>query len=277
MDKTWTKVLAGCGIGCLFLVLLAVGLSWMGYRWAKDTATAVEAAAEAERQLSEEYGRVRDYVPPKDGRLQVDRLEVFLAVREESGTARAALEESILGLGRRDEDGGVSGGLRAARAGVSIPQHIMEFSRSRNQALIDAGMGRGEYTWIYWLTYFAWLGHPADDSELDDILTDRSHEHGRVNVHIDGGMEPERLTWRLHRDITAMLRNLEEELAEDPDGSAVLEIVRSELAILAEDPARVPWEDGLPQELAAGLEPFRDRLEASYSRATNPFELVDFD
>jgi hypothetical protein len=277
MDKTWTKVLAGCGIGCLFLVLLAVGVSWMGYRWAKDTAVAVEAAAEAQQQLAEEYGRVRDFVPAKDGRLPQDRLEVFLTVREESSAARTHLEEAILGLARRDQDSGVSGGLRAARAGVSMPQNIMDFFRARNQALLDGGMGRGEYAWIYWLTYFAWLGHPAGDSELDDILADRSSESGRVNVHIDGGMEPERLTWRVRRDITAMLKNLEEELAADPDGTALLEIVRAELALLAEDPARVPWEDGLPQEFAAGLDPYRDRLEASYSRAANPFELVDLD
>ena len=158
-----------------------------------------------------------------------------------------------------------------------MPQNIMDFFRARNQALLDAGMGRGEYAWIYWLTYFAWLGHPAGDSELDDILADRTSESGRVNVHIDGGMEPERLTWRVRRDITAMLRNLEEELAADPDGTELLEIVRAELAVLAEDPARVPWEDGLPQEFAAGLDPYRDRLEASYSRAANPFELVDLD
>jgi hypothetical protein len=277
MDKTWTKVLAGCGIGCLFLVLLAVGLSWMGYRWARDTATAVEAAAEVERQLIEEYGRIRDYVPPKEGRLPTDRLEVFVAVREDFSTARSDLEESIRGLARREEESGVTGGLRVARAGASMPHNIMEFSRARNQALIDAGMGVGEYTWIYWLTYFAWIGHPVDDSEFHDIMEDRSHGHGRVNVQIDGGMEAERITWRLRRDITAMLKNLEGELAVSPDQTAILEVVRAELAVLAEDPTRVPWEDGLPEVLAAGLEEYRERLEANYSRATNTFELIEFD
>jgi hypothetical protein len=153
----------------------------------------------------------------------------------------------------------------------------MEFSRARNQALIDAGMGVGEYTWIYWLTYFAWIGHPVDDSEFHDIMEDRSHGHGRVNVQIDGGMEAERITWRLRRDITAMLKNLEGELAVSPDQTAILEVVRAELAVLAEDPTRVPWEDGLPEVLAAGLEEYRERLEANYSRATNTFELIEFD
>ena len=277
MDKTWSKVLAGCGIGCLLLVAIAAGFTWMGYRWARDTAEAVEAAAATERQLVEEYGRVRDYLPASDAQLAVDRLEVFLAVRENVGPARNALEEVVTGLARRGEESGVASGLRVARSGIGIPQHLMEFSRARNQALIDAGMGRGEYTWIYWLTYFAWLGHPADDSELHDILDDRSHEPGRVNVQIDGGMEPERITWRLRRDITAMLLNLQDELEMEPRRPELEEIIAVEIAALAADPARVPWEDGLPEDFAIGLEPYRDRLEASYSKATNPFELVEFD
>ena len=33
------------------------------------------------------------------------------------------------------------------------------------------------------------------------------------------------------------------------------------------------WQDGLPPELEAALTPFRERLEAAYSRATNGAEL----
>lgn len=277
MDKTWSRVLAGCGVGCLLLVAIVVGFTWMGYRWARDTTEAVEKAAATERQLVAEYGRVREYVPPVSVQPSVDRLEVFLAVRENFAPARIALEETVNGIANREEESGVAGGLRAVRSGVSIPHHIMEFSSARNQALIDAGMGVGEYTWIYWLSYFAWLDHSADDSEFHQIMADRSHDHGRVNVQIDGGMEQGRITWRLRRDITAMLKNLQDELTAEPAGSAVHGIVAAELEALAADPERVPWEDGLPAEFAVGLEDFRDRLEASYSKAANPFELIEFD
>jgi hypothetical protein len=37
----------------------------------------------------------------------------------------------------------------------------------------------------------------------------------------------------------------------------------------------MPWEDGLPEAFAVGLEPYRDRLEATYSPATNQFELLE--
>jgi hypothetical protein len=36
---------------------------------------------------------------------------------------------------------------------------------------------------------------------------------------------------------------------------------------------RVPWEDSVPRKTAESLEPFRDRLEVTYSPVANPFEL----
>ena len=138
-------------------------------------------------------------------------------------------------------------------------------------------MGLGEYTWLYWLVYNAWLGHPADDSELHDIIEAHQRGDGSVRIHMDNATEPERLTWRLRRDVTAMLTNLEAELAADGGRASVHDLVAQELERLEADPTRVPWQDGLPAALAEGLEPFRDRLEATYSRATNPFELRGLD
>ena len=138
-------------------------------------------------------------------------------------------------------------------------------------------MGLGEYTWIYWYTYVAWLGHPADDSELHEFIDERHEGSEHVRIHMDGGMEPERITWRLRRDVRSMLRNLEQALEASPEQAGLAELVSVELTALEEDPSRVPWQDGLPAELTVGLEPFRERLEATYSKATNPFELVEFD
>ncbi len=55
------------------------------------------------------------------------------------------------------------------------------------------------------------------------------------------------------------------------------ELVAAELAALDADPGRMPWQDGLPEAFAVGLDPYRDRLEESYSPATNPFELLELD
>ena len=275
MSKTTSKVLTGCGIGCLLAIVVVVGLGWMGYRWTQLAVDAMESAGQSEALLEETFGPARDFRPPVDGRIPVDRMEVFLEVREGLAAPREELAEAIFGLVPGEGGGGMTGGLRIARAGAVMGPRALSLARARNEALLSAGMGFGEYMWIYWLTYDAWLGNPADASTLHELMAERSTSDGSVQFHFGGGMEPERITWRLRRDIAAMLRNLDEDLAADSEPSGLRELVIAELEALEADPARVPWEDGLPEEFAVGLEPYRDRLEATYSPATNPFELLE--
>ncbi len=277
MSTTTSKVLTGCGIGCLLAIVLIVGFGWMGYRWARLAADAVESVGQTEARLEERFGPVRGFRPPVDGRIPADRLEAFLMVRESLTAQRTELEEAIAGLTPGEGESGMTGGLRAARAGAQMAPRALGFSRARNESMLSADMGFGEYTWIYWLTYDAWLGNPADASTLHDVMAERSTSDGSIQFHFGGGMEPERIAWRLRRDVTAMLRNLDEDLAADSDLSGLKELVKAELQELEADPARIPWEDGLPEEFAVGLEPYRTRLEATYSPATNPFELLELD
>jgi hypothetical protein len=153
---------------------------------------------------------------------------------------------------------------------------LLEFARARNEALLEIGMGPGEYAWIYWLTYHAWLGHPVGESLLDDIMEARSELDGSMQMHIDG-MDFEHMERQLRRDLEAMLRNLEDAIAADPEQTELKEMVVSELAALDADSGRMPWAEGLPEAFVVGLDPYRDRLEASYSPATNPFELLQLD
>lgn len=274
MSNTTTKVLAGCGVGCLLVMLVLGGLGWMSYRWARTAAEVVEAAERAERRLDEEYGSTRDFLPPNDGRVSDPRMEKFLAVREATMPERQALAESIEALVPTEGEGRTAAGFRAARAGISMAPRMLEFARARNEALLEAGMGQGEYAWIYWLSYHAWLGHPAGESLLDDIMEMRSESDGAVQMHIDGFGTDEAMR-QLRRDIRAMLRNLEQGLTGRSEASDLHELVVAELAAMDEDPHRMPWEEGLPEALAGGLEPYRERLESSYSPATNPFELLE--
>ena len=274
MSNTTTKVLAGCGVGCLLVVVILGGLGWMSYRWARNAVEVVEAAEHAERRLDEEYGATRDFLPPNDGRVSDLRMEAFLAVREATMPQRQALADSIEALAPTEGEGRTTGGIRAARAGISMAPRMLEFARVRNEVLLEAGMGQGEYAWIYWLSYHAWLGHPAGESLLDDIMEMRSESDGAVQMHIDG-FGTEEAMWQLRRDIRSMLRNLEQDLASRPEASEVHDLVVAELDAMNEDSHRMPWQDGLPEAMVAGLGPYRERLEASYSPATNPFELLE--
>jgi len=276
MSNTTTKVLAGCAVGCLLVTVALGGLAWMGYRWAKTAAEVVEAAERAEDRLEAEYGLVREFTPPVDGRVAADRVEAFLEVRELMAPQRTALSEAVEALAPADGEGGAVGGLRAARAGISMAPRILEFAKARNETLLEVGMGPGEYAWIYWLTYHAWLGHPVGESLLNDIMERRSESDGSVQMYFQG-MDTENVEWQLRRDILAMLRNLEQELAADPERTELRDLVAAELAAIDADSHRMPWEDGLPEAFAVGLDPYRDRLEESYSPATNPFELLELD
>jgi hypothetical protein len=276
MSNTTTKVLAGCGVGCLLFTVALAGLGWMGYRWARTAAEVVEAAERAENQLEAEYGLVREFIPPTDGRIPTDRMDVFMSVRESMTPQRVALAEAIAALAPTDGEGGTVGGLRAARAGINMAPRTLEFARARNEVLLEAGMGPGEYAWIYWLTYHAWLGHPPEESLLHDIMEVRSESNGSVQMHFDG-MDTERVTRRFRRDVSAMLRNLDEALTADPARTELAELVAAELAAIEAEPERFPWEGGLPESFAVGLDPYRDQLEESYSPATNPFELLELD
>ena len=204
------------------------------------------------------------------------RVEAFLAVRELMAPQRTALKESVEALAPAAGKGGAVGGLRAVRAGISMAPRILEFAKARNEALLEVGMGPGEYAWIYWLTYHAWLGHPVGESLLKDIMERRSESDGSVQMYFQG-MDTENVEWQLRRDILAMLRNLEQELAADPERTELRDLVTAEIAAIDADSHRMPWEDGLPEAFVVGLDPYRDRFEESYSPATNPFELLELD
>jgi hypothetical protein len=276
MSSTTTKVLGGCAVGCVLVVLALGGLAWMGYRWGRTAADAVESAEHAEDRLEAEFGLTREFTPPVDGRVLAERIEAFLTVRELMSPQRAELSEAIAALAPSKGEGRTAGGLRAARAGISMAPRLLEFVRARNEALLEIGMGLGEYTWMYWLTYHAWLGHPVGESLLEDIMEARSKSDSPFQMHI-GGMNTRQSTWQLRRDIQAMLQNLEGQLSAGPDRAELREAVAAELAAIEADPNRMPWEGGLPEAFTHGLEPYRDRLEESYSPATNPFELLELD
>jgi hypothetical protein len=276
VSNTTTKILAGCGVGCLLAVLVLGGLGWMSYRWARTAAEVVDAAERAEARLEEEYGAIRDYCPPIEGRMSEERVQAFMAVRESTMPQRRRLDETIAGLAPAEGERRTIGGWRAARAGISMAPRIIEFAKARNEALLDVGMGLGEYTWDYWLICHAWLGHPAGESLLEKYMEVRADSEGSVQMQIEG-FDPAEARYRLRRDIRAMLRNLEEELAAGSGTAEIHDLVVGELAALDADSHRIAWEDGLPNAFAVGLEPYRDRLEATYSPATNQFELLELD
>ncbi|MFO7609729.1 MAG: hypothetical protein R6X35_11145, partial [Candidatus Krumholzibacteriia bacterium] len=76
-----------------------------------------------------------------------------------------------------------------------------------------------------------------------------------------------------------MLANQRDEARARGLDEAWLARLEAEHAALDADPARLMWQDGLPEPMADALVPYRDRLEDTYSPVMNVVEvgLVDHD
>jgi hypothetical protein len=277
VSSTTTKVIAGCSVGCLLVVAAAAMVGWLGYRWAKDAVATVENAAATQHELTETFGRVDEFVPSLDPGVPADRLEVFLSVREALSEPRRELIEAVDLVAPPGDGSQAPGGLRMAAAGARLAPRTLALTNARNQTLLDAGMGLGEYTWIYWLSYHAWLGHPVGESQLHEVMAARAAAGESMQLQFSGNLEPESIRWRLRLDLVSMLENLVTALEGDPQRRQWRLEVTTVLAETEADPEKLPWGDGVPDPVAQTLEPYREGLEATYSQATNVFELLDLD
>ena len=85
-----------------------------------------------------------------------------------------------------------------------------------------------------------------------------------------------RIIKRINRMFLPMLRCQLEELTKRSSSEyqkSWKKALEFEITALESDRHRLPWQDGLPKVLTASLNPFRERLEASYSEMLNPVEI----
>jgi len=266
--KNW---LLGCGLSCAVVALLGIAvLVGLGF-WVRGRMQGFEESMHARDTLQQRYGESRDFVPWEDGAIPPDRMERFLAVRDATAPARDAIISSMamIPADRADAEKIESGSfvdrlrfaLRLGPAVFGMVREAAELLRARNDELLRLEVGFGEYTYVYVTAYYSALGHSPTDSP------------GGGRVHAGQGD-----SWRssdVRRDYLAQLRNLRDRLPpsaeEDPTGWAGR--LSAEIDAMETDSRRIPWQDGLPGAIRASIEPFRERLEATYSPATNPFEL----
>ncbi|MEZ4386722.1 MAG: hypothetical protein R3D98_03960 [Candidatus Krumholzibacteriia bacterium] len=243
--KRW---LTGCGLGCggtlvLGLIVLLVGSVVM-------TGPLRQAVA-AREELEARHGDQASYTPPADGAIAPDRLARFLDVREAvMGTCEsfAATGRQFARMDALDEDAPKREVLtevgRLTREVFGMVPHLGAFFEARNQALLAADMGLGEYTYIYIMAYHRELRTtPTGDAVFGD---------------------PE-LNARVHAALQQMLRN---QLAALPPDAPARTALMAELDLLRDAPQRLPWQDGLPAAVVASLAPQRQRLDDLFCAAT---------
>jgi hypothetical protein len=256
--KQWFQ---GCAIGCGALVVVSIFLL-AGFTLSMRGA--FEDAREDRDVLVERFGAPDDYTPAVDGCVPGDRLIAFLAVREAMAAVHAEVASVDNEMGDFDalaEDGdppmrvALPAVARLTKAMLGLPKVFGEIEKTRNSALVEAGMGLGEYTYIYAMSYHDQLVDP----EPNVYLFGGSAANGRVRDELRGMIR----------------RQLETAEAESPDDDAWSSVLAAELASLETDEARIPWEDGLPPSIAVCIDPFRERLDATYSAAAAEFDLLN--
>lgn len=260
------KWVAGCGIGCLVIIVVVASLGVGGALLARGAVREVKRIADLQREVETHAGGLDDYAP-RSGFIPAVRMEAFCTVRERLAEVMAQRSDSV-DLPPQRAPQGFAEGLRALRGGIRTISSVGRLVETRNRALLDARMGFGEYYYLYATVYYAWLGHSPADCPRGVSLHRESHRH---RVFFSDGEPPGDLIAAYRTTYVGMLRKaLDDADDSDPWRAAV----RAELAALDADPARMPWAEGLPPMVSVSIEPFRQRLESHYWRSANCFELA---
>ena len=249
------STLIGCGLAVLAAIAVPVILAVM--------VVMPLNRAVADRQVIEQrFGAQEDYVPPASGLLDTARVEAFIdiqhALLDVCEDMRAA-EASVAEMEAIDDQEEINRlevmklAWKTTRNMVGMGSVIGHLYESRNRELLEAEMGLGEFTYLFVTAYNRQLHEPPPKFQL--------FGPGPVNSRVRGALR-------------SMLRNQLEALgtteADDDRRSALV----GEINRLEGDESRLPWQDGLPEDLAAVYAPFRTRLDELYCPAAAPLLLM---
>ena len=269
--STW---LYGCGAGCALIVLAGAILVGFGAFHLVRMIEGLDDSIAAAQEQDERFGPPASFIPRPDGAIPGERMEAFLEVRDALAAPRADLVATFEGMPlKRDEEieamafsEKLTFILGFGRAAMGLGPQIGRFFSDRDRAMLDAGIGRGEYAYIYTVAYYSWLGHDPTDAPR----TDPRHEsEGKSD---EFGVQARRVMSRVRLDLIQSLRN---QLSSLPVGSPGTwrQRLEAEIDAMERDETRPPWQGTVPEAIAASLAPYRERLEAAYHPAANPFEL----
>lgn len=268
------------------MLLLGV-VTWIAVGLVLDIAEDMGRAEANMEKVYAAHGRVGDYVPPLNGAIPPERMEAFLQAREHMAPARAKTQGALeLLSSQRPSMANVPGllgrmlgwgmGALKIEAGRNLGPDVVAFFADHGEALLEAGMGPGEYLYIYSVAYYAGLGKsPADGPAFVLVSEDEGESQGVERDAFDvREIRREFVLRRLNERFAPMLRRQLEALeAEAGSDGSWHQRLGEEVAALENDRFRIPWRDGLPTALESSIAPYRARLEASYSTLCNPLEV----
>lgn len=257
-DQAWSWF-KGCAIGCGAFVVLVTVLSTVGIvRVLRPLQSAVDTRAELESR----FGTEDSFTPAPDGVIDADRVRSFLDVRAGLADNCNRLTENAAAMARMEQLDHQENPSRmevlrlaagATRSAMRMGPLMGELFERRNELLLAAGMGLGEYSYLYIVSYQKQLTSDRPRSGILDGSPVNSRIHDTLEAMLGRQLKAAR---------TACL---------PVEWVAALEL---EHAAMASDPERIPWQDGLPEPTRQSVEPFRDRLDAAFCTAVTEVELL---
>jgi len=268
------KVAKGLGIGCAALALVFVALAGGGIWLGRNMTREFEPVRTTEEELVAAHGTPADWSPAAGLVPAADRVEAFVRVRRETAQWRSHLARSTVHWRAIQETPNpLLRTVRGLRAAGDAGTAFAGFWTARNEALLAAGMGPGEYAWLYHLVYHAWLGHdPAAGAGAADIQLG-----GGVGVGVSEDQATARGDVERARELArSRMRDLVLPMLEHAPagGEEAVAWRQEELARLAADPERWPWQTDLPAAIAAAFAPHETEMAAAWNAAANPLELL---
>ncbi len=257
-EKSW-GCLKQTAIGCGVLLVIAIalplvlGVMMMGpFKRAVDDRHAIE----------ERFGPQEAYVPPASGVPPADRIEVFLEIRRALAEPCADLTRAEKKLQKMEtfDDQDEVDRMEVMKEVFSLTKSMMgvgpvmgNFYEIRNQSLLEAGMGLGEFTYIFAVAY--------NDRLLDKPQGDQLFGPNPTNS-------------RVRKALLSMLESQLAVLRSEGGAEIEIEALEAEIAAMQADDKRIPWQDGIPTAITEALAPYRAELDELYCPAMAPLELM---
>jgi hypothetical protein len=246
-------------IGCGVMIFLAIAIPLiLGVMMMSP----LKRAVDTRHAMEERFGPQEAYVPPASGVPSADRIEIFLELRRALTGPCADLstaEEKVQAMESLDDEEEIDK-MEVMKQAFSMTKSMMgvgpvisRLYEIRNQGLSDAGMGLGEYTYIYALAYRDQLAEPPDHDQL---------------------FGPGATNRRIRRALLAMLENQLEVVRSQGGGESEISALEAEIEAMKADTDRTLWQDALPPAISEALAPYRAQLDELFCPAMAPFDLL---
>ena len=219
-----------------------------------------------EQILIDRFGWAENYMPPGDGGIDPKRIEAFIRIRETLQPRCAEYQAVLAGIknlelletdheGHPENPG--STGLQGLKSVFRSGPEMLEYTKTRNRALLDSGMGLGEYLYLY-------LGSYGEQLSAEAVSTFSKMEEAYISD-------------RARTEYAQILNNQIAALESSPSPASLADLtetLRAEIRSLEDGSHPAPWPHGPIGKTREALAPFRQQLDALYCSGIARIELL---